>query len=63
MLESVDMKQFQVEVRTSLIPEAGDGLFSTREFADGELVCEYYGKVLSLLLAIKTPDKTYMMGM
>jgi hypothetical protein len=63
MLESADMKQFEVEVRCSLIPGAGNGLFSTREFAEGELVCEYYGKVLSLLQAIKTPDKTYMMGM
>ena len=51
-----------VKIKPSRIPQAGNGLFSNRRFQKGELVCEYTGKVLTLLQAIRTPDKTYMMG-
>lgn len=54
---------WDVEVRPSLILNAGDGLFAVRDFMEGEVVCEYYGKVLTLLQALRTTDKTYLMGM
>ena len=40
-----------VEVRRSLIPKGGDGLFASRDFAKGELLGTYRGRVLSLLQA------------
>ena len=51
-----------VEVRESLIPDAGNGLFAKRDFSSGDIVCEYTGKVLNLMKALKTENKTYMMG-
>ena len=52
----------EVEVRESGVPDAGLGLFAMRRFKEGEVVCEYTGKVLSLLQALKSTDKSYMMG-
>lgn len=49
-------------MRVSTIPEAGNGLFATRDFENGQLVCEYTGKVLTFMQALKCEDKTYMMG-
>ena len=51
-----------VEVRPSLIPGGGDGLFATRDFASGEVLGEYYGRVLSLLQAHQLEDRDYLMG-
>lgn len=51
-----------VEVRPSLIPNAGNGLFAAVEFSEGEVICEYTGRHLSFLQAYKAPDKTYIMG-
>jgi hypothetical protein len=51
-----------VEVRESGIPAAGLGVFAKRSFKEGEVVCEYTGQVLSLLQALKSTDKSYMMG-
>ena len=52
----------ELEVRESGVPDAGLGLFAKRLFKEGEVVCEYTGKVLSLLQALKETDKSYMMG-
>lgn len=51
-----------VEVKQSCIPNAGNGLFAKRSFHEGELVCEYTGKVKSLMEAMRTKDKSYMIG-
>ena len=51
-----------LEVRASRIPNAGDGLFTTREFAAGEVLGEYYGRVLSLLQVMKLQNRDYVMG-
>ena len=51
-----------VEVRTSLISGGGDGLFASRDFEAGEVLGEYYGRVLSLLQATKLVDRDYLMG-
>ena len=51
-----------VEVRRSRIPNSGDGLFAARDFAAGELLGEYRGRVLSLLQATRLQDRDYLMG-
>ena len=51
-----------VEVRQSGIPNSGDGLFASRNFAAGEALGEYRGRVLSLLQALKLEDRDYLMG-
>ena len=51
-----------VEVRKSRIPNSGDGLFAARDFAAGELLGEYRGRVLSLLQATRLQDRDYLMG-
>ena len=53
---------FAVLVKPSTIPNAGNGLFAARDFAPGDTVCEYTGKVLTLVQALKAADSTYMMG-
>lgn len=56
------MGSLDVEVKQSCIPNAGNGLFAKRSFHEGELVCEYTGKVKSFMEAMRTKDKSYMMG-
>jgi hypothetical protein len=51
-----------VEVRQSRIKGAGDGLFAWRDFAAGEELGVYYGRVLSLLQAPQLVDRDYLMG-
>ena len=51
-----------VEVRTSRIPNSGDGLFAARDFAAGAPLGEYRGRVLSLLQATRLQDRDYLMG-
>ena len=51
-----------VEVWPSRIPGAGDGLFAWRDFAAGEHLGDYYGRVLSLLQAHQLEDRDYLMG-
>eukprot|EP00967_Tisochrysis_lutea_P130527 scaffold225907_cov32-Tisochrysis_lutea.AAC.1 len=51
-----------VEVRPSRIPNSGDGLFATRHFAQGELLGEYHGRVLSLYQATQLENRDYLMG-
>ncbi|OQR80788.1 hypothetical protein ACHHYP_17184 [Achlya hypogyna] len=50
-----------VVVRPSRLPSAGDGLFATRSFAPGDIVCEYRGNVLSTREALQVADKSYLM--
>ncbi|KAJ1460635.1 hypothetical protein M885DRAFT_478187 [Pelagophyceae sp. CCMP2097] len=51
-----------LEVRESLLPSAGEGLFATKNFEAGEAICDYRGVVLSLARAVQLPDKNYLMG-
>ncbi|KAE8977898.1 hypothetical protein PR003_g22079 [Phytophthora rubi] len=55
------MQDIGVEVRASNIPRAGQGLFATRFYAEGSIVCVYTGVVLSNHQAWKLPDKSYLM--
>ncbi|KAJ1623932.1 hypothetical protein T492DRAFT_1051641 [Pavlovales sp. CCMP2436] len=53
-----------LDVRPSLVVGAGEGLFALRGFLEGELVCEYVGRVLSLaeVMRMSVPDRDYVMG-
>ncbi len=51
-----------VEVKLSLIPDAGNGLFAIKKFHKGDIICEYSGKVISFIQAFKAIDKSYIMG-
>lgn len=51
-----------VEARRSCIPNAGDGLYATRHFAEGEVLGEYYGRVLTLYQATRLENRDYLMG-
>lgn len=55
-------EQQGVEVRPSLIPNSGNGLFAARDFEAGEPLGEYRGRVLSLLQAHRLEDRDYLMG-
>jgi len=37
-----------VEVKKSLIKDAGRGVFATQDITQGEIVCEYWGKYIDL---------------
>ena len=51
-----------VEVRTSTIPNSGDGLFASIDFQAGATLGQYRGRVLSLLQAHQLEDRDYLMG-
>ena len=51
-----------IEARASRIANAGDGLYATRDFAAGEVLGQYYGRVLSLLQVMKLENRDYVMG-
>ncbi|KAL1511920.1 hypothetical protein AB1Y20_005201 [Prymnesium parvum] len=51
-----------VEVRTSRLRGAGLGLFARRDFAPGERLGAYHGRVLSLLQAHLLENRDYLMG-
>lgn len=50
-----------VEARESKIPGAGLGLFSTRAYAMGDVICIYTGKPLRTVQAMRLEDKSYLM--
>ena len=52
----------RVYVGPSEIDGAGQGLFAGTDFDVGDVICEYTGKVLSFMQALRAEDKTYMMG-
>lgn len=52
-----------LEVKDSAIPRAGSGLFATRRFAAGELICVYSGTVLKMAERISNAlSSDYVMG-
>ena len=48
-------------MKTSRIPDAGNGLFANRDFSANEVVARYEGPILSTKEAMKLEDKTYLM--
>lgn len=53
-----------LDVRPSGVDGAGNGLFAARAFAQGELVCEYVGRTLSLarVMRMRVDERDYVMG-
>jgi hypothetical protein len=53
-----------LDVRPSQVPGSGDGLWTARAFAAGEVLCEYRGRVLSLpaVLRLSVRERDYVMG-
>jgi hypothetical protein len=51
-----------VEARRSRIPQAGDGLYAARRFVAGEVLGEYYGRVLTMYQAARLENRDYLMG-
>ncbi|MBN2164533.1 MAG: SET domain-containing protein-lysine N-methyltransferase [Pontiellaceae bacterium] len=49
-----------LEIRPSLVPNAGLGLFTTRPFRQGESICEYKGTQLGLFQLLRTRDWSYI---
>ena len=41
-----DIDNFRLEVKTSLIDNAGNGVFTTQEIKDKDIICEYRGTVI-----------------
>ena len=56
------IKSDSLEVRTSLIPGAGNGLFALKDYEPNDILCEYTGSRLTLLQTMRLKDKTYLMG-
>ena len=51
-----------LEIKESLIPGAGLGLYARTLIPKGTVFCEYFGKELTLLQMLRLKDKTYVMG-
>jgi hypothetical protein len=51
-----------IVIKTSLIPDSGNGLFTTRDYKEGEVICDYTGEILTFVQAFRRRDKSYMMG-
>lgn len=54
-------KQEKVVAKTSLLLNAGMGLFAAEHIEKDEYFCEYIGEVYSTAQAIKLIDKSYLM--
>ena len=53
-----------VEVKPSLIQGAGNGLFASKRFEEGDVLCKYVGTPLTLAQSMKRTqeEKVYVMG-
>ena len=56
----VDDERDGTQVRRSLVPGAGFGLFALRTFEAGDLLGEYAGDLLTFWQQQRTPDWTYV---
>lgn len=56
----VDDEKDGTQVRPSLVPDAGLGLFALRPFEPGELLGEYAGHLMTSWQHQRTPDWTYV---
>jgi uncharacterized protein len=50
-----------VEVRESVIPGAGRGLFTLEHISKDEIACVYTGELLRTAEAVRLKDKSYLM--
>lgn len=60
LVPSPEIEAHNLEVKTSLLPNAGLGLFALRDFSAGEVVCVYSGTVYSLKESQQLIDKDYV---
>ncbi len=56
----VDDERDGTQIRPSLVPDAGLGLFALRPFEGGELLGEYAGHLMTSWQHQRTPDWTYV---
>ncbi|TYZ66092.1 hypothetical protein PybrP1_013016 [[Pythium] brassicae (nom. inval.)] len=61
VLDDAELQADGLQVQPSRLLNAGRGLFATRAFAQGSVVCVYTGEVLESARAWKLADKTYLM--
>ncbi|CAM9334022.1 unnamed protein product [Ectocarpus sp. 12 AP-2014] len=61
MMDVKDIETETLEVKQSSIPSAGQGLFAREHFTAGAVVCEYTGRQLRTVEALRSPDKSYLM--
>ncbi|CAK4712881.1 hypothetical protein LEN26_006484 [Aphanomyces euteiches] len=59
--QETDMNELGVEVKTSTLPNAGLGLFTTKQFHRNDIVCQYRGRILTTAEALHVEDKSYSM--
>ena len=50
-----------LKVKISWITQSFEGLFATKIILEGEKICEYRGKLLNTVQAMKVVDKSYLM--
>lgn len=50
----------KLEVKESLVPVAGMGLFAREHLKAGEIACDYRGTVLTLMQTLKREDRSYV---
>ena len=55
-------EELGLAVAPSLLQGAGQGLFVTRAFAQGETIALYYGEVLSFAKMCLCEERDYLMG-
>ena len=53
--------EHHLKVKKSWITQSFEGLFAARIILEGEKICEYRGKLLNTLQALKVVDKSYLM--
>jgi hypothetical protein len=56
----VDDESDGTQIRRSLVPDAGLGLFALRRFETNDLLCEYSGDLMTFWQQQRTPDWTYV---
>ena len=61
-IDKYELSNDTLYVQTSMIPDAGRGLFAKLKILKGSTICEYTGSHLTLLQTIRLKDKTYLMG-
>lgn len=52
----------KLEIRESLIPDAGLGLFTCEKIIKSTTICVYSGTIISLLDVLRKEDRSYIMG-
>lgn len=58
---SPSRSEHHLKVKKSWITQTFEGLFATRIILAGEKICEYRGKLMNTVQAMKVVDKSYLM--